>query len=78
MGKNEKNSIFSNFTQIVSGGHSCCSKWLKFGPNTPYMIRNKVTEAFLKILIFSDFMLIFAPNEIVYNQKKPKFSKKPQ
>ena len=61
MGKNEKNSIFSNFTQIVSGGHSFCSKWLKFGPDTPYMIRNKVTEAILKILIFSDFLLIFAP-----------------
>ena len=40
-------------------GSQFFSNWLKFGPDTPYMIPNKVMGPLLKILIFSDFMLIF-------------------
>ena len=40
-------------------GHSFRSNWLKFRPDTPYIISNKVTEVFLDILISLDLMLIF-------------------
>ena len=48
---------FRKFYANHISGHSFCSNWLKIGPDTPYMIINKVTEAFLKILISSDFVL---------------------
>ena len=47
--------IFSNFTQIVLGGirgNSFCSNWLKFGPDTPYMIPNKFTEVIVENVDF--------------------------
>ena len=58
MAKN-KNCEFLKFYGYCNRGHTFCSNWLKFGPDTPYMTPNKVTEDILKVLIFSDFNQIF-------------------
>ena len=56
--KNHKIAIFLKFHSNRIRGHRFCSNWLKFGPNTPYMIPNKVAEAFWKFWFFY-LMLIF-------------------
>ena len=69
MAKYEK-CDFLKFQSNRIRGHNFCTNWLKYGPDTPYMISNKVAEAFLKIQIISDFMLIF--HEKSQNRQSPK------